>query len=154
MESDNKINANELNENLKDMRVGSQYIPISKINENNSTAYSFIDRNSITLHPYNKKIRIFTKIINWKPALTQEKDDKTNLSIRSLVIQQLANCDKMELAKGKIQWFEKYFGEGNLINTDDSLNRWIAISKNNEQRQLLVVACSLPLVGRQQQTAN
>ncbi|OTQ12538.1 hypothetical protein B6D11_11560, partial [Gilliamella apicola] len=44
--------SHEKSENLKDSRIGEQFIPMSKFNEDKSVGYSFIDRSSIILHPY------------------------------------------------------------------------------------------------------
>lgn len=145
-ESSNEFDINGLNESLKDKRIGVQYIPISKTKENSSKGYSLLDKDSVTLHPYNKRIRLFNEMINWNPSLSKEETEKTNKPSHSIIIKYYANCDKMQLARAKTQWFDKYFGEGNLLDSNEVPNRWVTIKKGDEQRQLLVVACSLPLV--------
>lgn len=142
----NKTNTYQISDNLKDSRIGEQFIPMSKSNENKSIGYSFIDRSSVALHPYNKKIRVFNEVINFIPALEQKNSDGEKISYRSIVIKQFANCDKMEIAKGDIQLFENYFGDGRLISTNDTLNRWTTTTNNDEQRRLLIVTCSLSIV--------
>lgn len=144
----NKIDTSKVNENTNDVKIGEQYLPIKKINEKNSTGSYLIDRRSITLHPYNDKIRIFTVIVNYDPALKIEMQDGSELPYSSAIIKQFANCDKMELAKGETKLFEKHFGEGNLIKTDNTPRRWVAISNNNKLHQLLLIACSLPIVNQ------
>ena len=146
--SNNKSNTNsshETNENLKDSRIGEQFIPMSKFNEDKSIGYSFIDRSSIVLHPYNKKIRVFNEVVNFIPPLVQENSEGEKITYRSIVIQHFANCDKKEIAKGIIQLFENYFGDGRLVSTNDTPNQWANAIDNNEQRRLLIVGCSLSI---------
>ncbi|MCX8711527.1 hypothetical protein J3U57_03155 [Gilliamella sp. B3464] len=136
----------DVNEILHNEHVGQQFISISKSKDDKSTGYSFIDRTSIALHPYNKRIRVFSQIVNYTPAIEQDNSDGNKISYRSLVIEQFANCDKMEMAKGNIQLFANYFGEGDLIGTNDTPNRWVAMTNNDDElRRLLIVACSLPI---------
>ncbi|MWP62477.1 surface-adhesin E family protein [Gilliamella sp. Pas-s25] len=132
-------------ESLKDPRVGEQFIPTSKSNEDNTVSYSFLDRNSIKLHPFNAKIRTFSEVINYSPALVQKNDDGTETPYHAIEIDYYANCDKMELAKGKLRTIENNFGDGKLVNTIEIPNRWVAASLSHEQHKLLVIACSLPL---------
>ncbi|MFQ0993735.1 surface-adhesin E family protein [Gilliamella sp. ESL0232] len=142
---DTKANENTAVESLKDPRVGEQFIPTSKTNDNNTIGYSFLDRKSINLHPFNSKIRVFSEVTNYSPALIQKNDDGTETPYHSIRIEYYANCDKMELAKGKLRTIENNFGDGKLVNTIEIANRWIAITHDNEQYKLLTIACSLPL---------
>ncbi|OCG49190.1 MULTISPECIES: surface-adhesin E family protein [Gilliamella] len=144
-----EINSNDKTktsiESLKDPRVGKQFIPISKSKEDNIISYSFLDRQSIKLHPFNNKIRVFSEITNYSPELIQKNDDGTETPYNSIKIDYYANCDKMELAKGKLSTIKNNFGDGPLINTVETLNRWMTIMQDNRQYKLLVIACSLPL---------
>lgn len=136
----------EINKMLHNERVGQQFIPISKSKDDKTTGYSLLDKTSIALHPYNKRIRVFSQIVNYVPAIEQDNSDGNKISYRSIVVQQFANCDKMEMAKGNIQLFANYFGEGDLIGTNDTPNRWVAMTNNDDElRRLLIVACSLPV---------
>lgn len=146
--SNTNLDNNKVNESIMNANIGEQYLPIKKINEWNSIGSSFIDKESITLHPYNKKIRVFNEIINYDPALKVEMQDGSKLAYSSVITQQFANCDKMELANGEIKMFEKHFGEGTLIETDNIPKRWVEIDSSNKLRQLLIIACSLPLVNQ------
>lgn len=147
--SEIKTDSNEINQILHDKRVGDDFIPISKFKDEPVDSYSFIVRNSITLHPYNKNIRVFTEIINAIPNQTKEvKEDEKKVSYKSLVVNQFANCDKMELAKGEIKIYDGYFGGGQLLDTSNMPNRWFKIDNRDEQRSLIVVACSLPLANQ------
>ncbi|OCG03157.1 surface-adhesin E family protein [Gilliamella sp. wkB112] len=134
------------NEDLQDSRVGEQFIPIKKTKEDNIVSYSLIDRQSVTLHPYNKRIRVFNEIINFSPELVFEKTKGEKIKYKSMEIQQYINCDKKEIAKGPFSIYEKYFAEGDLIDTNNTPNRWIADNRHSDDHQLLIIACSLPLV--------
>jgi hypothetical protein len=142
---DAKANTNTAVESLKDPRVGEQFIPTSKSKEDNTIGYSFLDRNSIKLHPFNAKIRMFKEVTNYSPALVQKNDDSTVTPYHAIEIDYYANCDKMELAKGELRTIENNFGDGKLVNTIQMPNRWLAMSQDQEQYKLLVIACSLPL---------
>ncbi|MWN90018.1 hypothetical protein GQ597_04760 [Gilliamella sp. Pra-s65] len=132
-------------ESLKDPRVGKQFIPTSKSKEDNIIGYSFLDRQSIKFHPFNNRIRVFSEVTNYSPELRQKNDDGTETLYNSIKIDYYANCDKMELAKGKLSTIKNNFGDGELVNTIEIPNRWRSITQDNEQRKLLVIACSLPL---------
>lgn len=136
---------NELNQILKDPRVGNQFISVLKTNIESAVAYSFIDRQSVSLHPYNDKIRLFNEVINYTPSLSLETEEGKSVPYRSMVIQQMANCDKQEIVKGQIKLYENYFGEGNLQSTNNFPKRWESTIKGNDSRRLLVIACELPL---------
>ncbi|MWP49368.1 MULTISPECIES: surface-adhesin E family protein [unclassified Gilliamella] len=142
---DIKAHANTATESLKDPRVGKKFIPTSKSKEDNSVSYSFLDRHSIKPHPFNAKIRVFSEVTNYSPGLLQKNNDGTETPYHSIKIDYYANCDKMELAKGKIRTIENNFGDGKLVNTIEIPNRWVAITSGNKQYKLLVIACSLPL---------
>ncbi|OCG18791.1 MULTISPECIES: surface-adhesin E family protein [unclassified Gilliamella] len=144
-DTNTKANENTAAESLKDPRVGKQFIPTSITNEDNTIGYSFLDRESIKLHPYNAKVRVFSEVKNYFPALVKKNDDGTEIPYHSIKIEYYANCDKMELAKGKLRTIEYYFGDGKLINTIEIPNRWVAITQDKEQYKLLVIACSLPI---------
>lgn len=134
------------NEDLQDPRVGKQFIPIKKVKEDNVVSYAFIDRQSVTLHPYNKKIRVFNEIINFSPELVFSKTKEEKIKYKSIKSQQYVNCDKKEIAKGTFKIYEKYFAEGDLIDTNDTPNRWVADNRHSDDHQLFIIACSLPLV--------
>ncbi|MCO6552883.1 MAG: hypothetical protein J6563_07920 [Gilliamella sp.] len=144
-DTNTKANENSAVESLKDPRVGEQFIPTSKTNEDNTIGYSFLDRKSIKRHPFNSRIRVFSEVTNYSPALVQKNDDGTKTPYHSIKIEYYANCDKMELAKGKLRTIENNFGDGKLVNTLEIPNRWVAVTHDNEQYKLLAIACSLPL---------
>ena len=143
--SNAKTNKNTEVESLKDPRIGEKFIPTSKTNEDHSISYSFLDRKSIKRHPFNPRIRVFNEVTNYSPALVQKNADGTETFYHSIKIEYYANCDKMELAKGKLKIIEKNFGDGKLVNTIEIPSRWISITQDNERYKLLVIACSLPL---------
>ncbi|OCG61337.1 MULTISPECIES: surface-adhesin E family protein [unclassified Gilliamella] len=145
IDNDAKKNENTAAESLKDPRVGEQFIPISKSNEDDIVGYSFLDRKSIKLHPFNTKIRVFSEVTNYSPALVQKNNDGTETPYHSIKIDYYANCDKMELAKGKLRTIENNFGDGTLVNTIEMPNRWVNTNQGSEQYKLLVIGCSLPL---------
>ncbi|NUF27387.1 Surface-adhesin protein E [Gilliamella bombicola] len=146
--ADTEAKTNTAAESLKDPRVGKQFIPTSKSTEDNIIGYSFLDRQSIKLHPFNERIRVFSEVTNYSPELVQKNDDGTETPYNSIKIDYYANCDKMELAKGKLRTIKNNFGDGELVNTIEIPNRWVAITQDNEQYKLFVIACSLPLANK------
>ena len=129
---------------LSNPKIGQQFTPLSKTVEDNTTGYAYLDKKSIKSHPYNNKIRIFKEVINYIPALIQNIDN-VKTPYHTVVVNYYANCDKNEIAKGKIELIENYFAEGKLVNTIDIPNRWTRANKGDEKHKLLVIACSLPL---------
>lgn len=140
----NDVNRNEKNTGLNDHRVPSQYLPIEYSATDDLTSYTFIDRKTIKLHPYNDLIRVYTRIVNYDPIQFLDKDGEM-VPYRSIVIQEYANCDKKMFAKSIIQTHENYFGEGVLQNTNDTPRRWESTASDSKERQNLIVICSLPL---------
>ncbi|KES16623.1 hypothetical protein GASC598P17_013090 [Gilliamella apis SCGC AB-598-P17] len=136
--------AKEVEVMLSNPKIGAQFPPLSKTDEDNTIGYSYLDKNSIKLHPYNNKIRIFKEVSNYVPALVQNIDN-VKTPYHTVVINYYANCDKKEIAKGKIELIENYFAEGKLINTIDIPSRWMRAEKGDEKHKLMVIACSLPL---------
>lgn len=146
--TNNDLITTNTNEILKDSRVGKQYIPVKKTKEDKVFSYSFIDRNSIALHTYNKKIRVFNEIVNFSPEQVSKDNKDTKQTYRSLKIIRYANCDLKEIARGNIQIFEKYFAAGKLIDSEDTPNRWVNTKQQNDEHLLLIIACSLPLIDK------
>ncbi len=142
----NKVDFNKEYQKLKDASIGEQFISINKSYERDSVGYTFIDKNSVRLHPYNKNIRQFNKVTNYIPSLNYEQINGNKVPYHSMVIQEFANCDKMEIAEGNIQIYANYFGDGKLISENQLVNRWVATNPGTDMRVLLVIACSLPLV--------
>lgn len=136
--------AKEVEVMLSNPKIGEQFTPLSKTDEDNTIGYAYLDKKSIKLHPYNDKIRIFKEVTNYIPALVQDIDN-VKTPYHTVVINYYANCDKKEIAKGKIELIENYFAEGKLVNTIDIPNRWTRADKGDEKHKLLVIACSLPL---------
>lgn len=147
--TNNDLITTNTNEILNDSRIGKQYIPIKKTKEDNVFSYSFIDKNSVALHPYNKKIRVFAEIINFAPEQVSKDNNSPKQTYRSLKVMQYANCDRKEIAKGTIQIFEKYFADGKLIDSSDTPHRWVDAKPKNEDHQFIIIACSLPLADQQ-----
>lgn len=140
-------NSNEMkdiNTSLTDSRVPTLYLPIEKSNIGATVSYTFVDKTSVKIHPYNALIRTYTRVINYGPALMQDKDG-VSVPYRSMVIQEFVNCDKKEHAKGLIETYENYFGAGALQSTNNLPKRWEATSVDSKERQNLIVICSLPL---------
>lgn len=135
---------NSISEIRKDPRVSTQYIPMQKTKVGDSDSYTFLDRTSIKLHPYNQRIRTFVTLTNYNPSLMQDKGDE-QVNYQSTLITHYVNCDKKELVKGQIQTFAQPFAEGQLHSNDNNPRRWEAIKQNNQQYNLVIVACSLPL---------
>ncbi|WP_294611288.1 surface-adhesin E family protein [uncultured Gilliamella sp.] len=148
-ENDQKSVPINTDEVLKDPRVGKQYIPIKKSNQEKRVSYSFLDRTSVALHPYNKKIRVFDEIVNFVPEQIYENKKEQNETYRSLKIMHYANCDLKEIAKSNIQIFEKYFAAGKLIDSNDTPHRWIDTKQQGDKLQLSIIACSLQLADQQ-----
>lgn len=136
--------AKEVEVMLSNPKIGEQFTPLSKTDEDNTIGYAYLDKKSIKLHPYNDKIRIFKEVTNYIPALVQDIDN-VKTPYHTVVVNHYANCDKKEIAKGKIKLIENYFAEGKLVNTIDIPNRWTRADKGDEKHKLLVIACSLPL---------
>ncbi len=140
------IDTNEKIRSLDDPRVPSRYLPLEKMNISDYVGYSFVDRTSVKLHPYNPLIRTYVRIINYSRALSQDKEDsEQGFSYRSQVIHEYVNCDKKEYARGLIQFYENYFGEGQLEDSNNTPKRLIATFPKTKARQNLQVICSLPL---------
>lgn len=144
--AETKVDMNKEYEKLKNSSIGEQFIPIYKSYENNSIGYAFINKSSVKLHPYNKNIRVFDKVINYIPALNHATDDGSHIPYHSEVIEQYANCDNMEIANGKSQYYANYFGDGKLIYSHQAINRWQSTTLGTNQRVFLIIACSLPLI--------
>lgn len=140
----NSNEPNETNTSLTDSRVPTQYLPIEHSNMGTTVSYTFVDRTSVKIHPYNALIRTYTRVINYGPALMQDKDG-VSVPYRSMVIQEFVNCDKKEHAKGLIETYENYFGAGALQSTNNLPKRWEATTVDSKERQNLIVICSLPL---------
>lgn len=132
------------NGSLMDARVPSQYIPMAKTHSGDVETFSFIDRTSVKLHPYNQNIRTFTGVINNHPAL-DIMDGETKVSYQSIVTHYYANCDKKELVKSVVTSHSGYFGEGEQQSYNEEPRRWQPVNQGSSQRNLLVVACTLPL---------
>lgn len=142
----NDSELNEKNTSLNDPRVPDRYLPIERVNLSHSIGYSFIDRLSVKQHPYNPLIRTYIRITNYSPALSQDKENsEEGFAYRSEITQEYVNCDKKEYAKGLVQFYEKYFGEGQLEDSDDKPKRLVLTQPNSKERQSLQVICSLPL---------
>ncbi|MDF7669710.1 surface-adhesin E family protein [Orbaceae bacterium ESL0721] len=143
--SDIESFAEERNESLKDPLVGQRYIPTNKFEIGNAITYKFIDRNSIKLHPYNSNIRLFNEVITYGPPQMLPTADGKEIAYRSSIFEHKANCDQMEIATGNIHYFEHYFGNGELINTDNFPRRWQTTVRGNNQHNQLTIVCGLPL---------
>lgn len=143
-EEEKATQAKEVKEMLSNPRIGEQFAPISKTDEDNKVGYSFLDKKSIKSHPYNSRIRVFKEVINYTPALVQNIDN-VKTPYRTIVINYYANCDKKEIAKGQLDLVEKNFAEGKLINNINIPSRWMRAEKNDDNYKLLIMACSLPL---------
>ncbi|RKS87771.1 surface-adhesin protein E [Orbus hercynius] len=124
--------------------VPAQYIPLERSTFGQSTTNMYIDRTSIKTHPYNRFIRTYTQITNYVPAITQEVDGK-QITYHSVVIEQYANCDKKEYAKGIIKVYESDFGQGTLLDTNNMPRRWEETKPDSKNRQNLSIICSLPI---------
>ncbi|XKM12944.1 surface-adhesin E family protein [Orbaceae bacterium ac157xtp] len=140
----NDTDSAEKNTSLKDERVPSRYLPLEQTHDNDSLGYIFVDRQSVKIHPYNPLIRTYTRITNYGPALSVEQNGE-KVPYRSVVSNEYANCDKKEFAKGVIQNYENYFGEGNLVETNDKPKRWERPDSFTKTYQNLIVICSLPV---------
>lgn len=136
------VDITEQDISLTDSRVPTQYLPIEKSTLGDSTSYTFVDKTSVKLHPYNNLIRTYTRITNYTPAvMTQDKD----VSYHSVVSQEYVNCEKQEYAKGLITSYENYFGEENKISSNNLPKRWESVKQKNKEKQSLIIICSLPL---------
>ncbi|WP_392562059.1 surface-adhesin E family protein [Orbus sturtevantii] len=124
--------------------VSSQYLPITKISADHSTGYVFIDRASVKIHPYNKLIRTYSRVINYVPALSQKIND-VPLSYQSKVIQEFVNCDKKEYVENSTKIYQNPFGTGKLYDTDNFPKRWEATTGDEKQRLVITVVCALPV---------
>lgn len=143
--SDVTTTPNEGNTSLSDSRVQSQYLPIEKSNFGDSISYTFIDRTSVKKHPYNNLIRTYTRVINYGPPIVVQDQDGKDIAYHSVVSHEYVNCDLQEFAKGLVETYQNYFGEGTLIDANDLPKRWEGTKHNNREKQNLVVICSLPL---------
>jgi hypothetical protein len=143
-ESEKAAQAKKTKEMLSSPKIGEQFSPLSKTNEENTVGYSFLDKKSIKLHPYNNKIRVFKEVINYIPALVQNIDD-VKTPYNTIVINYYVNCEKKEIAKGQLDLVKNFFAEGNLVNSINIPSRWMRAGSGEEKHQLLVMACSLPL---------
>lgn len=135
---------NDKNTSLQDPRVPSKYLPIEKKDVGDSTGYTFIDRASVKLHPYNNLILTYKRIINYSPALQQDQDGN-KITYRSVVVDEYVNCDKKEFAKTLIQTYSNYFGEGELLSSNNEPKRWESTTLDSKERLNLSVICSLAL---------
>lgn len=147
--ADNKTIDTKVAKFINDPRIGEQYIPYKIYRDVKADSYLFIDRKSITLHPYNQNIRVFNEIINFTPDQESKDPEQPKIIYRSVVYKQYVNCNNKEIAQGTMQIFENYFGEGKLIDADDTPNRWIKDDKKSDQHNLIIIACSLPLTNQQ-----
>ncbi|WP_392560157.1 surface-adhesin E family protein [Orbus mooreae] len=133
------------NVGLSDSQVPAQYLPIEKSNIGNYTSYTFIDKSSVKLHPYNHLIRTYTRVTNFGSEQFLQYESKNKTPYRSVVSQEYVNCDLREYAKGLVENYESYFGKGKLINIDHSPKRWETTDLDDRERQNLIVICSLPI---------
>lgn len=143
-EEEKAAQAKEVEDMLSNPKIGEQFSPLSKTKEDNTVGYSFLDKKSIKLHPYNQRIRVFKEVINYIPALVQNIDN-VKTPYHTVVINYYVNCEKKEIVKGQLNLVENFFAEGKLINNINIPSRWTRASKGDEKHQLLIIACSLPL---------
>lgn len=142
----NNTDQMEQNSSLKDPRVPTRYLPIEKLYQSGSVGFSFVDRKSVKLHPYNPLIRTYSRITNYSPALSQDKEgSEEGFSYHSIVVQEYVNCHNFEYAKGITQFYENNFGEGQLENSTHEINRLISTESGTKERRNLQVICALPL---------
>lgn len=122
-----------------------RFIPLTKLNQGESVGQSYLDRMSIKLHSYNPKIRMIDEYINYSPALVQENHETGKKYYSSIKIEYFLNCDKMELAKGKAEMYQAEYGQGELIESVNLLNRWISPKHDSHEHKILLISCSLPI---------
>jgi len=127
-----------------DNRIPSQYLSIAKIDTGSEVGYVFIDKKSVKLHPYNKLIRAYTRVINYTPELLKNINGES-LPYRSKVIQEFVNCDKKEHVEYLVDIYENPFGTGKLYQSDNLPKRWEATTKDEKERQNLTIVCALPI---------
>lgn len=143
-EAEKAAQAKQVELMLSNPKIGKQFVPISKSNEDNKLGYAYLDKDSIKLHPYNQRIRVFREVINYVPELVQNIDN-VKTPYHAIVINYYANCAKKEIAKGQLDLVENFFAEGKTINHINIPSRWTRALKGDDKHQLLVIACSLPL---------
>lgn len=125
--------------------IDHRFIPLTKLNQGESVGQSYLDRRSIKLHSYNPKIRMIDEYINYSPALVQENPETGKKYYSSIKIEYFLNCDKMELAKGKAEMYQAGYGQGELIESVNLLNRWISPKHDSHEHKILLISCSLPI---------
>lgn len=140
----NESHTNNAEKNVDLAKAPAQFILLEKLNSGEIASYTYIDRTSIKLHPYNKLIRTYKRIINFNSPLMIDINGEQK-PYRSIVSHEYANCDKKEYAEGLIQDYENDFGSGTLQSENDKPKRWKSTAPNSKDRNGLIIICSLPL---------